>query len=448
MASADLHPRDAVITGVGVVCPLGLTAQELWTGLCEGRYGIGPFSLTSQNVSAGSARNHEPVKIAAPVRSFTGAMENFGNLPTEIAKSVRKGLKLMCRESQMAVAAALRALQDAGWQPESFPPERCGVLFGCDHLLSLPEEFINAIKACMDEGTFRFSRWGSDGLGQMTPLWLLKYLPNMPASHIAIYCQFCGPSNSITLREASALVALGEAKRLIADNHVDLLVVGATGCRLHPMRLIHALTQDQVVRDGDPTTACRPFDRDRAGTVLGEGAAAVVVEAWESAKRRAREPYGKIAAVASACKLGPRCQADQKGAVELVLRRLAASGNPLGASAGFVSAQGSGTYAADRAEAQAIATVFGSGDKAPPVVAAKAYTGHMGSGSAVTELIAGLMALKSGRLYPIRNFRTPDPQCPVRVVTQEEVPAGQWFIQLAFTQQAQAAGVLVTRANA
>lgn len=437
-------PRDVVITGVGVICPLGLTPQELWSGLVEGRYGIGPFSLTGDEV-ASRYKAAEPLKIAAPVRDFTGVLDNFGPLPAEIAKSLRKGLKLMCRESQMAVAAAMRALTDARWRPDAFPPERCGVIFGCDYLLSVPEEFVAAVRACTEQGAFRFSLWGEKGLAQMTPLWLLKYLPNMPASHIAIYCQFCGPSNSITLREASGLVAVGEAARIIADGHADLMVVGATGCRLHPMKIVHALGQEQVVTEGEPSAACQPFDRQRRGMVLGEGAAAIVLECYESAVNRGAPLYGKIAATAAACKIGPSWETDPAGALRSVLRVLVSENGQIGRQVSFISAQGLGTQSGDRAEAQAIAGVFGQSNGAPPVIAAKAYLGHLGAASAVTELIAGVLALKHGQLYPVRNFSQPDPDCPVRVVCEPGLPAGDSFIQLAYTPQAQAAGVLVSR---
>ncbi|MCS7238549.1 MAG: beta-ketoacyl-[acyl-carrier-protein] synthase family protein [Thermoguttaceae bacterium] len=444
MWQAGSESRDVVITGVGVVCPLGLTAEELWTGLTEGRYGIGPFSLLGEN-SGRLPSAAEPLRIAAPVRQFTGSLDNFGPPPAEIAKSLRKGLKLMCRESQMAVAAALRALSDAGWQPDLFPSDRCGVVFGCDYLLTTPEEFIAAVRACTEDGAFRFALWGEKGLSQMTPLWLLKYLPNMPASHIAIYCQFCGPSNSITLREAGGLVGIAEAARIIAAGHADLMVVGATGSRLHPMKIIHALTQEQVVAGGEPATSCRPFDRQRRGTVLGEGAAAIVLESAESAARRAAPVYGKIVACASACQVGSSWQTDVEGALRQVLQRLISQEGKRRSTISFISAQGLGTRSGDRAEARAIAGVFGQANGAPPVVAAKAYLGHLGGASAVTELIAGLLALRAGELYPIRNFCHPDPECPVNVVRESGMPAGDAFIQLAYTPQAQAAGVLVAR---
>ena len=447
MSCPSLAPRDSVITGVGVVCPLGLTANELWKAISGGRCGFRPFSLNSQHESHGLERTGSPLGICSPVYQFTSSLEDFGRVPADISRNLRKGLKLMCRESQMAVAAALRALEDAGWKPDLFNPQRCGVIFGCDYLLSTPEEFIEPIAACVEDGEFRFSRWGQEGLSKMNPLWLLKYLPNMPASHIAIYCQFFGPTNSITLREASGLVGLAEAQNLLSRGMADLFVVGATGSWLHPTKLIHALTHQQVITEGDPESVPAPFDRARRGMVLGEGAAAVVVEAAESALARGRPIYGRIVATASAAKLTDRGRPDYRGALELVLNQLLARSHWPPEKIGFISAQGLGTRHGDREEAQAIATVFGDRRPPLPVVAGKSYLGYLGASSALAELIAGLLALTSNRLYRVRNFADPDPLCPVHPVTEENLPAGDAFIQLAFTPQAQAAGALVCRVS-
>jgi 3-oxoacyl-[acyl-carrier-protein] synthase II len=445
MSSFSLAPRDAVITGVGMVCPLGLTARDVWNGITEGRCGIRAISLDHQKNTSLVNNSRDLVSIGAPVRQFTGSIEDFGSLPGDISRSLRKGLKLMCRESQMAVAAALRALDDAGWKPGLYDPQRCGVIFGCDYLLSTPEEFIEPIAACVESGKFQFSRWGKEGPSKMNPLWLLKYLPNMPASHIAIYCHFCGPTNSITLREASGLVGLGEAQNLISRGLADLIVVGATGSWLQPMKLIHALTHQQVVTNGDPEALPPPFDRGRRGMVLGEGAAAVVVEAAESAMARGCTIYGRVVTTASAAKLTNLGKPDYRGALELVLRQVLTRASLGPGKIGFISAQGLGTHHGDREEAQAIAAVFADRDTPVPVVAGKSYLGYLGASSAVVELIVGLFALASNRLYRVRNLTQRDPECPIMPVAEEGFPSGDTFIQLAYTPQAQAAGVLVAR---
>ncbi|NCY01564.1 MAG: beta-ketoacyl-[acyl-carrier-protein] synthase family protein [Planctomycetia bacterium] len=293
--------RRVVITGMGVVCPLGLTPEDLWAGLVEGRSGVGPL----ESFPCGGL----PLHHAAEARAFTGDIDNFGPLAAETKKAIRKGLKVMCRESQMAVAAAQRALHHSGLfaadaAAAGVQPERFGCVFGSDYMLTLPEDFTASVAKCRGaDGRFAFDRWAADGMPQLTPLWLLKYLPNMPASHIAIYNDLRGPSNSLTLREASGHLALGEATITIQRGAADVMVVGATGTRVHPMKTVHALQSEQVAlpdggppggRDDDPAGWSRPFDRGRKGMVLGEGAAVFIVEEFEHARRRGATIHGEI----------------------------------------------------------------------------------------------------------------------------------------------------------
>ena len=226
--------------------------------------------------------------LAASARDFQGNVEEFGSLEREQTKAIRKGLKVMCRECQMGVAAAELALSDAGLTFGKTDSERTGIVFGSDYMISLPEEFTEGVLQCLDEdGRFQFSRWAAEGMPKMSPLWLLKYLPNMPASHLAIYNDFRGPNNSLTLREAAAGAAIGEAYQILVRDRADTMVVGATGTRLNPTKIIHAMQQEELATgNGDPTRASRPFDRNRTGMVLGEGAGAIVLEELSSAQAR------------------------------------------------------------------------------------------------------------------------------------------------------------------
>ena len=167
-----------VITGMGLVSPLGNSKEALWDNLAAGRSAVGPITMTPEGVL--------PLKFAAEAKQFTGDIDNFGPLEKEQKKAIRKGTKMMCRESQMGVAAAQIALADAGLAPGKCDPERTGVSFGSDYMISLPDDFAEGIQQCTDgDRRFHFERWGTEGLDKMNPLWLLKYLPNMPASHIA-----------------------------------------------------------------------------------------------------------------------------------------------------------------------------------------------------------------------------------------------------------------------
>ena len=286
-------PRRAVITGLGIVTPLGNTPPALWEALASGRSGVGPLKTMPTE--------HLPTSFAAEAGGFTGSIDDFGPLEGEKKKSLRKGLKVMCRECQMGLAAAQKALAAAGWATGGFDPERTGVVFGSDYMLTLPEDFTAGIARCRGaDGKFDFTRWAGEGMPQLTPLWLLKYLPNMPASHLAIYNDMRGPNNSLTLREASSNLAIGEAFRTIVRGHADIMVAGATGSRVHPMKFVHALTQEQVAGNGtDPAGASRPFDLNRSGMVLGEGSGAIVLEELGTAQARSAKIYGEVIGTAS-----------------------------------------------------------------------------------------------------------------------------------------------------
>jgi 3-oxoacyl-[acyl-carrier-protein] synthase II len=429
--------RRVVITGIGVISPLGNNKEALWEALLAGRSGVGP--LTSVPTAA------FPMSFAAEAREFTGKIEDFGPMKKEQQKAIRKGQKVMCRECQMGVAAAQRAMIDAGISSGSFDPERIGISFGSDYMITLPEEFTESVLQCLDEnGRFLFSRWPTQGMTRMSPLWLLKYLPNMPACHLAMYNDLRGPNNSVTLREAAANVAVTEAFQTILQGRADAIVCGSTGTRVHPMKIIHAVQQEELACDGrDPAAASRPFDRDRTGMVLGEGAGAVVLEELDSARRRGATIYGEVLGGASSSVAARKLVARRGQAMKNVLVSVLKSTATAPDSLGHLHAHGLSTRTSDAEEAWAICQVFGARARPLPVTAAKSYFGNLGAGSGMVELAASLLALGRHRLFPILNYRTPDPECPVAAVTDGDVPPGDSFINLNVTPQGQASALMV-----
>jgi 3-oxoacyl-[acyl-carrier-protein] synthase II len=386
-----------------------------------------------------------PVHVAAEAKQFTGEIDDFGPLEKEQKKQIRKALRVMCRECQMGVAVAQLALTDAAIQVGTMDPERIGISFGTDYMLSLPEEFAEGIRECINgDGRFEFPRWGLEGLPKMSPLWLLKYLPNMPASHVAIFDDLRGPSNSLTLREAGSNLAVGEAYHIIRRGSADAMVCGATGTRLHTMKIVHAVSQEEVAcGNGDPTKISRPFDRHRNGMVLGEGAGALVIEELEHAQARGATIYGEILAASSSAAAGNRLVARRKVAMTNVLRSLLRDSDLLPNKINHLHAHGLSTRSCDAEEAQAIVEAFGPRARSLPVVAAKSYFGNLGAGSGMIELIASLLALRAGLLFPTLNYETPDPACSLHIVRDHSVPAGSRFINMNVTPQGQASGLLV-----
>ncbi len=434
-----MNPRRVVITGLGLISPLGNTPDELWAALVEGRSGIAPLE-TSPGLPI--------AEFGGEARQFTGEIDGFGALEPDKKKAIRKGLKVMCRESQMGVAAAQRAIADAKLTAGSFNPERAGVVFGSDYMLSVPNELGAGIQACITEdGKFDFSRWAQVGMTKMEPLWLLKYLPNMPASHLAIYNDMRGPSNSITHREAASNLAIGEALHVISRGHADLMLAGATGTRLHPMKAIHAAqTEELALKNGfAPSQAARPFDLHRSGAVLGEGAGTVVLEELESAKKRGARIYAEVIGAGSSTVSDRKGNARRDDALAGAMRSTLRDAGAKPSDVGHIQAHGLGTHSCDVDEWKALATIFGSDAQKLPVTAAKSYFGNLGAGSGTVELIAGVMALANDRLFPILNYQTPDPACPVHAVRSSEASPGASFLNLSVTPQGQASCVMVRR---
>jgi 3-oxoacyl-[acyl-carrier-protein] synthase II len=384
-----------------------------------------------------------PVRFGAEARDFTGHIDQFGPLEPQQKKTIRKGLKVMCREIQMGVAAAQLALDEAGLKSGQYDPERTGVVYGCDYIMTLPGEFTEGIRACTANGGFAFSRWAEAGMRKVDPLWLLKYLPNMPACHVAIYNDLRGPNNSITLREASANLALAEAYCTIVRGSADCILAGATGSRVHPLRTLHIVLQEEIAADGEhPDKLSRPFDRDRSGLVLGEGAGVVVLEELETAQRRGARILAEVAGYGSSTvhdRRGlPQCGAAVENAVRAALR----SANMSADAIGHVHAHGLATRASDAAEARAIRGVFG--DRRVPVTTAKGHFGNLGAAGGTVELIGSLLALQHDQLFSILNYETPDPDCPIHAAVAG-APPGDSFVNVNFSPVGQASAVVVRR---
>lgn len=431
--------RRVVITGMGVISPVGNSKEALWEALSTGQSGVGPLTATPASPF--------PVSIAAEARQFSGDIDDFGPMEKEVKKALRKGLKVMCRECQMGVAAAQLALHDAELAPGKYEPTRTGVSFGSDYMITLAEDFSEGIRSCLNgQGQFEFGRWATEGMPKMSPLWLLKYLPNMPASHIAIYNDMRGPSNSITLREASPGLTLAEACQIIRRGRADIMLCGATGTRLHPMKMLHAVRQEEVAPgNGDPARVSRPFDLNRQGMVLGEGAGAVILEDLESARARGATIFAEVLGGASSAATEGRRQARRDVAMKNVLAAVLSRCGVTPDAVGHIHAHGVSTRCADAEEARAIGEVFGGRSQPVPVVAAKSYFGNLGAGSGMVELIASVLALGQNRLFRVLNYETPDPDCPVAVVTRDDVSPGASFVNLNVTPQGQASAVLVGR---
>lgn len=256
-------------------------------------------------------------------------------------------------------------------------------------------------------------------MGQIAPLWLLKRLPNMPACHVAIQHDARGPNNTITSRDASALLALAEGVRVIERGAADSMIVGAASSNIHPVDLTKFnLFEDLSRRDEDPETACRPFDMTRDGTIVGEGSAAFVIERLEHAERRGAPIYAEVLGVGAGFDgTGPQASRSGRGIAIAVQAALCRAGlDPL--EIGHINAHGKSTQQDDLVEARGYHRAMGDVAGQIPVTALKSYFGHFDGGSGAVELAGSLLALKHRKLPGTLNYRIPDPRCRLQVAPE------------------------------
>ncbi len=436
--------RRVVITGLGVVSPIGRDLETFWTNLVNEKTGVSSLDC----LPIGGL----DLPFGGQAKCFTGDIENFGPLEKSLQRAIKKNQKVMCREIEMGVAACQMALAHSGLAaPESRNPERTGIVYGSDYILTRPEEFSDGIAACFDsEKLFQMPLWPTVGRPKVNPLWLLKYLPNMPASHVAIYNDLRGPSNSVTIREASSSASIAEAVATIRRGAADVMLAGATGARLEPLRALHFAASEKLASPrANPGEMSRPFDSDRDGTVLGEGAGALVLESLENAVARGAMIWGEViggvgSAVGSvfAGKARDFVRIATKNVVSGLVAKGQAAGLKMKAGNSHIHACGKSEVESDRSEANGIHDAL-EGEEIP-VTAAKSYFGNLGAGSAAVEIIASCLALHHQKMFPLLNCGKPDSRCPIRAADAAVGP-GEAFISLSYSSQGQASGVLVRR---
>jgi len=247
----------------------------------------------------------------------------------------------------------------------------------------------------------------------MFPLWLLLYLPNMPACHIAIAHKALGPNNTIVQGAASGLLAIIEAATVIERGWADAMLAGGVGNMICPTRVVYLANEDLSQRNDDPASACRPFDATRDGTVMAEGSAVFLLESREHAIARGAQIQTQLAGFGRA--FGPVCGSVGSAHRSTVARCLSAA---LAAAQlqprdiGHVNAHGAGIVETDRQEAQAIRDVLGD----TPVTAPKSYFGNSGAACGTLETAVSILGTQAGEIPPTLNYERPDPDCPIRVV--------------------------------
>ncbi len=370
--------RRVVITGLGVVSPVGKNPNEFFDNLLAGRSGIKRLTLPFIDQLS--------IRIAAPVEDF---------VPTDyFTKMQLSGIE---RFSQFALVAAQQAVQDAQLTLDEAEQERAGVFMGScmGGACTLEEGYVEMF---LKETP------------RIKPLSVLLNMNNAAASHISIKYHLKGPNVTYATACSSSAIAIGEAYRQIKHGYCDVMLAGGSEAllTLGAMRAWEALRTSAFEDPEDAGASCKPFAKNRSGLVLGEGAAVLVLEDAERAVQRGAKIYAELAGYDCTSDSSHITKPDAQGQTRTIRRALQVSGLAL-QDIGYINAHGTATLAGDIQETLAIKQVFG--EHAPPISSTKSMHGHLMGATGALEFIAAVLALENNALPPTINLHQPDPEC-------------------------------------
>jgi 3-oxoacyl-[acyl-carrier-protein] synthase II len=437
-----MNSSRVVITGLGAITPLGLTAGDMWAGLCAGRCGIEQI------------RAFDPVGFSC---KLAGEVPDY-KIREYIPKSRRKSVKLMSRDIELAIIAANEALTGSGIVTQGIDPESINVdpkrmainlgagLISCDLV-----ELAPAVAASVADGKFDIQKWGKDGLELVTPLWLLKYLPNMLACHIGIIHDIQGPSNSITCAEASSHLAISEAAQIIARGDAVYALAGGAEAKVNPIVMIRQCLLKRAIGENgnDPAVACRPFDADAKGSVFGEGAGIVVLENIENAEKRGAKIYAEVAGVGASNNINPSYEHLEPNArgTQIAIEKALADAEIEPKDLDLIIPHGIGEPADDLAEAKAIEAVLGEAVANIAVLPTKSMLSNTGAASGAIDVIAAVCAMKDGRIPAAKNCDTKADGCNLNIVKQTQQTKINYALCCSYTYGGQTAAVVLKKAD-
>ncbi len=381
--------RRALITGLGAITPVGLSAQETWKNLVAGASGVGPIThFDASNL---------PVRIAAEVKGFE---------PDRYMD--HKAARRMSRFAQLAVAAAKEAAADAGLALGEQEKRKAAVAIatGGGGIIDTAEE----MRSLIEKGPQRVGAF-------FVPM----MAPNMGACQVAMQLDLRGPALASVAACASGLYSFMEAKSLIDSGVADVVLAGGTEAAIHPLAIAGLANMRALSRrNHEPQRASRPFDADRDGFVFGEGAVVMVVEAEERAAARGARVYAELAGggLSSDAYHITAPREDGSGAAEAMTAALRASGLGPG-DIDYIAAHGTGTPLNDVAETRAIKSAFGEAAGRLPVSSPKSMVGHLLGAAGALGALAAVMACQDGVVPPTINLETADPECDLDYVPRE-----------------------------
>ncbi len=380
--------RRVVVTGMGTVNPIGNSVEESWAAAKAGKCGIAPITLYDPS--------EQKVKLAGEVKNLDLA-----------ARIDKRDLRKMDRFTALAVASAEEAFADAGLDMEKEDASRCGVLYasGIGGLGTIQAEHSKGLEK---------------GFDRVSPFFIPMVIVNMAAGQIAIKYGFKGMCSAVVTACAGGSNAVGDAFRQIRDGYADLMLCGgAEGC-VTPLSVGGFTSMKALSLSNDPARASIPFDKERDGFVIGEGAGTLLLEEYEHARARGAKIYGEVVGYGATCDAyhitAPAPNGEGGAAcMQQALEDAGLSPEDIG----YINAHGTSTPMNDKCETAAIKAVFGEQAKRLAVSSTKSMTGHMLGAAGAVEAIFSLLALRDSFLPPTINYRVPDEECDLDVIPNE-----------------------------
>jgi 3-oxoacyl-[acyl-carrier-protein] synthase II len=389
MISSDSECKRVVVTGLGAVTPIGNTLAEYWDGLLSGRNGIGPITLFDPS-------RHD-CRIAGEVRGFD---------PHDYMD--RKDAKRMDRFAQFGLAASKQAIADAEFVINDLNAEQVGVIIGTG---------IGGLKVLEDQQEVYLTR----GPDRCSPFMIPMMIANMAAGLTAIHTGAKGPNSCPVTACASGSNAVGDAFRLVQRGYAQAMICGGTEAAVTPLSLAgFAAARALSTRNDDPAHACRPFDRDRDGFVMGEGSGILLIEELEHALSRNARIYAEIVGYGMTCdayhmtNIAPEGEGAAR-AISLCLK----DASLIPEQVSYINAHGTSTPVNDPNETTAIKTVLGEYAYQVAVSSTKSMTGHLLGGSGGIESVAAVLAVANDQLPPTINLENPDSKCDLDYVPNQ-----------------------------
>ena len=393
--------RRVVVTGMGCVTPLGTDLETVWRRLLAGESGVGQITLFDAS--------NFPTKIAAEVRDWD--LSDVGENPAD--------WKCQGRHTHFAIGAAKKAVADSGLDLGRIDPTRFGVYTGSGEGQQDFDRFTEMMVAGLGGGDqFDLAKFTKKGLEMLHPIAELEQEPNMPAGHLASLFNAQGPNVNCLTACAASSQAVGEALEFIRRGEADVMLSGGTHTMIHPFgvtgfNLLTALS----TRNDEPTKASRPFDRDRDGFVLGEGAGMVILEALDYAQARGARIHGEIVGYGSTADAFRITDSHPEGRGAISCMKMAIDDSGLGRDeVDYINTHGTSTTVNDKMETRAIKQVFGDRAYKIPISSTKSMMGHLIAAAGATELIICLLAIRDNVVPPTTNYETPDPECDLDYV--------------------------------